>query len=84
MYTLEEVKVAYYKLKNYAYYDNTGLFLREKLIEFETDTKKDDSNDFKDIFDTKQNTIEQNLKQITSFLLEMARNSCFKVPCLLK
>tara|TARA_R110002050_G_scaffold276267_2_gene421478 strand:+ start:434 stop:3589 length:3156 start_codon:yes stop_codon:yes gene_type:complete len=76
MYTLEEVKIAYYKLKNYVYYDNTELLLREKLIEFETDTKKDDSNlfsweisepysdsnDFKNIFATKKNTIEQNLE----------------------
>ncbi|TLG99036.1 hypothetical protein BZARG_03335, partial [Bizionia argentinensis JUB59] len=84
MYTLEEVKIAYYKLKNYVYYDNTELLLREKLIEFETDTKKDDSNlfswgisepysdlnDFKNIFATKKNTIEQNLEIKFAKLLE--------------
>lgn len=42
--TLEKIKLAYNKLKTYIYYDNTELLLREKIVEFETDTLK--SNDF--------------------------------------
>lgn len=77
MYTLEDIKLAYNKLKSYIYYDNNNLLLRQKLIEFETDTKKD-SSDFinwvisppysepnlalKDIFNKKENTIESNLE----------------------
>lgn len=75
-YTLDDIKSAYYKLKNYIYYDNTELLLREKLIEFETDTKKDDSAIFRwgisapynegdniqNIFTDENVTIEENLE----------------------
>lgn len=33
---LDDIERAYKKLKNYVYYDNTTLFLREKLAEFES------------------------------------------------
>ena len=42
--TIEKIKLAYSKLKTYIYYDNSELFLREKLVEFETDTIKSDFN----------------------------------------
>lgn len=42
--TLDKIQLAYNKLKTYIYYDNTELFLREKLVEFETDTVKSDFN----------------------------------------
>ena len=77
MYTLEDIELAYNKLKTYIYYDNAELLLRQKLVEFETDTKKD--SDFhinwgisepysnkkdllKNIFNVKEKTIESNLK----------------------
>ncbi|WP_281235165.1 reverse transcriptase domain-containing protein [Flavobacterium gelatinilyticum] len=43
MYTIEDIKLAYNKLRTYIYYDNTELLLRQKLVEFETDTKKDNN-----------------------------------------
>jgi hypothetical protein len=70
----EEIKIAYNKLKTYIYYDNTELFLREKLVEFETDTSKEDSTinwgvspqyadlkDIDDIFSKKQTNIDDNI-----------------------
>src|SRR5690554_2309227 len=73
--TLEEIQLAYNKLKTYIYYDNTELFLREKLVEFETDTIKSDfilnwkvSNLYSeekenifDIFKQEEQTINQNI-----------------------
>jgi hypothetical protein len=78
MYKLEDIELAYSKLKTYIYYDNTELLLRQKLVEFETDTTKDancfvnwgisapyseyDENSFENIFNIKEKTIESNLK----------------------
>ena len=78
MYTLGDIELAYCKLKTYIYYDNTELLLRQKLVEFETDTKKDanyfvnwgiskpysgfEENPFENIFNVKEKTIESNLK----------------------
>lgn len=77
MYTLEDIELAYNKLKTYIYYDNADLLLRQKLVEFETDTKKDsnsfinwgistpyiDKKNLTNIFlNTKKKTIESNLK----------------------
>lgn len=77
MYNIDDIKLAYNKLRTYIYYDNTELLLRQKLVEFETDTKKDDNlikwvisspyNDFEDkiknIFETtRKKTIEANLE----------------------
>ncbi|WP_394674975.1 RNA-directed DNA polymerase [uncultured Chryseobacterium sp.] len=42
--SIKEIKLAYNKLKTYIYYDNTELILREKLVEFETDTVKSNFN----------------------------------------
>lgn len=74
--TLQEIKLAYNKLKTYIYYDNTELFLRQKLVEFETDTIKhqqsidreisnlyaDFTDQFHNIFNQEPKTIEENLK----------------------
>lgn len=70
----EEIKIAYNKLKTYIYYDNTELFLREKLVEFETDTSKEDSTinwgvspqyadlkDINDIFSKRRTNIDDNI-----------------------
>lgn len=87
-YTLDEIKSAYNKFKNYIYYDNTELLLREKLIEFETDTKKDDSNffnwgisapynekdKFRNIFSNDNVTIEENLELKFNKILEELNN----------
>lgn len=72
--TFEDVKIAYNKLKTFIYYDNTELFLREKLVEFETDTSKEnyginwgispqyaDLNDIDDIFTKKKTNIDDNI-----------------------
>lgn len=73
--TIEKIQQAYNKLKTYIYYDNTELFLREKLVEFETDTIKTDFNlnwqvsnlysevtdNIFDIFKQKEKTINENL-----------------------
>src|SRR5690554_5653597 len=40
---IENIRLAYNKLKTYIYYDNSELFLRERLVEFETDTYKSNS-----------------------------------------
>ncbi len=34
--SLEEVKIAYKKYKSYVYYDNTSLFMRQQIAEFES------------------------------------------------
>lgn len=36
MIKINEIKLAYYKLKNHVYYDNSELHLREKIVLFET------------------------------------------------
>jgi hypothetical protein len=73
--TIDKIQLAYSKLKTYVYYDNTELFLREKLIEFETDTIKSDfklswqvsnlysdvTKNIVDIFSQKEKTINENL-----------------------
>lgn len=74
--SIEKIKLAYNKLKTYIYYDNTELFLREKLVEFETDTVKSDNKlgynvselygdikkDIEDIFNDNNNSITNNLE----------------------
>lgn len=75
--SIETIKLAYSKLKTHIYYDSSDLFLREKLVEFETDTTKsqfsvgrkisdlyvEKSGDFFDIFNRcyKERSIEENL-----------------------
>ncbi|SHF94257.1 RNA-dependent RNA polymerase family protein [Flavisolibacter ginsengisoli] len=39
---LHQIREAYIKLKSYIYFDSTDLLLRRKLVEFETNTIKDD------------------------------------------
>ena len=34
--SLEEIKTAYKKYKSYVYYDNTSLFMRQQIAEFES------------------------------------------------
>jgi hypothetical protein len=89
MYTIEDIKLAYNKLRTYIYYDNTELLLRQKLVEFETDTKKDDDfiiwgisspyndseDEFKNVFDTtRKKTIESNLEIKFNRILEELNN----------
>lgn len=86
MYTIEDIKLAYNKLRTYIYYDNTELLLRQKLVEFETDTKKDDNyivwgisypyNESEDelinIFNSSKQTIKSNLEiKFTRILKEI-------------
>ena len=44
MFTYDEVREAYIKLKTYIYYDSTNLFMRKQLAIFETNLA--DSSDF--------------------------------------
>ena len=89
MYTLDDIKLAYNKLRTYIYYDNTELLLRQKLVEFETDTKKDDNHiiwglssvysdsedKIKNIFETtRKKTIEVNLEIKFNHILEELNN----------
>ncbi|SDJ11178.1 RNA-directed DNA polymerase [Chryseobacterium jejuense] len=85
--SLDKIKLAYNKLKTYVYYDNTELFLREKLVEFETDTVKSNFNlnwevsklytadktiDIFDIFTQNEKSIEENLEsKFTKLLNEL-------------
>ncbi|MET3501349.1 hypothetical protein ABIC45_002961 [Mucilaginibacter rubeus] len=43
MYSFDQVKAAYIKLKSYIYYDNTDILLRRQLAEFETNRTKDNT-----------------------------------------
>jgi len=89
MYTIEDIKLAYNKLRTYIYYDNTELLLRQKLVEFETDTKKDDDfiiwgisspyndseDEIKNLFETpRRKTIESNLEIKFNRILEELNN----------
>lgn len=84
--TLDKIQSAYNKLKTYVYYDNTELLLREKLVEFETDTIKSDfklnwqvsnlyfeeTDNIFDIFKQKEKTINDNLVfKFTKILQEL-------------
>lgn len=73
--SLEKVKQAYNKLKTYIYYDNTELLLREKIVEFETDTVKSNfglnrevSNLYADVTDDIFNIFTKPAKSINSNL----------------
>ncbi|WP_139418572.1 hypothetical protein [Chryseobacterium mulctrae] len=84
---IDKIKLAYNKLKTYVYYDNTELFLREKLVEFETDTVKsnfnlnwevsklytaDETKSIFDIFTHEDKSIEENLDiKFTKLLNEL-------------
>jgi len=84
---IDKIKLAYNKLKTYVYYDNTELFLREKLVEFETDTVKsnfnlnwevsklytaDENKSIFDIFTHEDKNIEENLDiKFTKLLNEL-------------
>lgn len=86
--TLEEIQLAYNKLKTYIYYDNTELFLREKLVEFETDTIKfdfilnrkvsnlylEETENIFDIFKQEEKTINQNIDFKFNKLLKELNN----------
>lgn len=85
--SIHDIKLAYNKLKTYIYYDNTELILREKLVEFETDTVKsnfklnrevsklyseDKTISIFDIFEQKEKSIEENLEiKFTKLLSEL-------------
>lgn len=85
---IEQIKLAYSKLKTYVYYDNTELFLREKLVEFETDTTKtgfslnwqvstlysDNEKNIFDIFSQNEKNINDNLEFKFNKLLQEINN----------
>lgn len=56
-FTYQDIYEAYRKLKSYFYYDNTSLFIRKQIADFETDLVKEpfesDSTDFKKRFEEK-------------------------------
>lgn len=53
--SIEEVELAYKKFKSYIYYDNTGLYMRKQIAEFEADN-----------FEIKLKEIYNNLKGINN------------------
>jgi len=85
-----EVKAAYIKLKSYIYYDNTDVILRKKLVEFESNTIKDDLlsyyfqsipqpyNKIGDVFSTgKPITVDEKLELLTQSLNNYHEDSSF-------
>jgi len=80
---LEEniVEQAYLYLKNYIYYDNLNLFLKQRVAEFETES--DLQSKFKEIKKcinniniNEDNNFQKWLKQITFDLLPKQINTC--------
>lgn len=68
-FSLEKVKQAYIKLRSYIYHDNTDLYLRQQLVEFETGITKDrfptNHINYQDkIFTRRRITIEDKLEQL--------------------
>lgn len=88
MYTIDDIKLAYNKLRTYIYYDNTELLLRQKLVEFETDTKKDNNyvvwgisypyneseEELINIFNSDKQTIKSNLEIKFNRILQEINN----------
>ncbi len=59
LFSLEDVKDAYLKLKHYIYYDKAYFFNRKKLVEFEREWDIYDENIFLDAFDDINNSQEE-------------------------
>ena len=59
LFSLEDVKDAYLKLKHYTYYDKAYFFNRKKLVEFEREWDIYDENIFLDDFDDINNSQEE-------------------------
>lgn len=69
MFTVQQVYSAYRRLKSYFYYDNTNLFMRLKIAEFEEDVVDKISNS-KDS-DSYVQTLESKFKSIADCLNEL-------------
>lgn len=69
MFTVQQVYSAYRRLKSYFYYDNTNLFMRLKIAEFEEDVVDKISNS-KDS-DSYVQTLKSKFKSITDCLNEL-------------
>jgi len=79
----ELVKQAYIKLKSYVYHDNTDLYLRRQLVEFETGITKKGSlfqfithSEYRDVVKRKV-TLKDKLAQITEAINEYNEDSFF-------
>jgi hypothetical protein len=63
-FTEAEVFKAYKKLKHYFYYDNTSLFIREKIAEFENEIESNsDHPNYESAFRNRMRTIASNLNR---------------------
>lgn len=86
IFTKEDIKQAYIKLKSYVYYDNTDILLRRQLVEFETSIGKDflfnnPSSHYNiggDLFDYKYSfTLEEKFDRIATELNNFHKGSKF-------
>lgn len=67
MIKIDEIKLAYYKLKNHVYYDNSELHLRERIVLFETDGLQKES-------ENKTEKVKENLNKKFYMLCDALNN----------
>src|SRR6185312_2899740 len=79
-FTTQEVFLAYKKLKHYYYYDNTSLFIRQCIVEFEKSVEHL-SGDYSDNFRQKisQITNEINKKDLDEWKAFFAKNVNYRI-----